>query len=160
ADGKSTVKAPLMNQKGEFKFFDSPDLKAVELPYSGNNLSMIVLLPVKRDGLTDLEKQLAADKLAGWTGQMKPTKDLAVTLPKFKFSADFNLNEPLAALGMKDAFDARKADFSGLNGGKEEVYLSAVVHKAFVDVNEEGTEAAAATGVVVATRAALQSPTF
>ncbi|MFL5340437.1 MAG: serpin family protein [Gemmataceae bacterium] len=160
ANGKTAVQAPLMHQSGEFKFLDGPDLKAVELPYAGNELSMLILLPAKLDGAADLEKQLSADKLTDWTKQMKPTKELAVTLPKFKFTSQFGLNDQLKALGMKDAFDENKADFSGMNGGKEDVHISAVVHKAFVEVNEEGTEAAAATGVVMAVRALRQTPTF
>ena len=160
ANGKDAVKAPLMHQSGEFNFYDSPDLKAVELPYSGQGLSMLVLLPTQCAGLADLEKKLTPEQLAKWTEQMKPTKELSVTLPKFKFTSEFSLKDRLSALGMKDAFNPDKADFSGMNGGKEEVYLSAVIHKAFVEVNEEGTEAAAATGVVVKARAVRVTPTF
>ena len=160
ADAKTPVKAPLMNQSGEFNFFVSPELKMVELPYSGKDLSMLVLLPAKRDGVAELEKQLTPAKLADWSKQLKPTRELPVTLPKFKFTSEFKLNDQLIALGMKDAFDIHKADFSGMTASAEGLYIDAVIHKAFVDVNEEGTEAAAATAVVMAPRGIRQTPTF
>jgi serpin B len=145
ADGKQ-VKTPLMHQKGTFNYADMGAYHVVELPYVGKDLSMLVLLPKRKDGLAGLEKTLNADRLKAIQNTLNPTKDVDVTLPKFKTTAEFALNKDLQALGMKLAF-AKEADFSGLNGGKEDLYIGFVVHKAFVDVNEEGTEAAAATAV-------------
>jgi serine protease inhibitor len=153
------VKTPLMNEHGEFNFMENETLQAVELPYSGKGVSMIVLLPRKRDGLKDLEEKLNAKKLAEWIGAMKPVHGLAVTLPKFKMTTQFELSKTLEAMGMKDAFGA-KADFSGMGGEPGLVYLSHVIHKAFVDVNEEGTEAAAATAVVASRAPGPPQPTF
>jgi serpin B len=148
--GLDKVKAPLMHQTARFKYLDADGLQALELPYAGKELSMVVLLPKKADGLAELEKTLSADKVAGWLGKLRE-QEVVVTLPKFKTTCDYSLSGPLAALGMKKAFQPT-ADFSGMNGRKDDLYITAIVHKAFVDVNEEGTEAAGATGVVVGVR--------
>jgi serpin B len=153
-----TVEAPLMHQKREFGFSENNDLQVLELPYSGDDLSMIVLLPRKTDGLAGLEAKLTVQNLAAWTGKLHRQK-VEVFLPKFKMTAQFSLNEKLSALGMTDAFTG-KADFSGMTGNRD-LYISAVIHKAFVEVNEEGTEAAAATAVVMAARSMPRpSPVF
>jgi serpin B len=145
--GASDAKVPMMHQTAKFKYHDAGDLQLLEMPYGGKELSMVVLLPKKADGLAGLEKSLTADKLAGWLGKVSE-QQVIVTLPKFKVTSEFSLNGALEALGMKKAFQMPGADFSGING-KDDLYIKAVVHKAYVDVNEEGTEAAAATGVVV-----------
>ena len=149
------VTAPMMHQTGEFGYFDGPDFQALELSYKGEDLSMLVLLPKERDGLADLEKSLSAEKVAEAVAKLRKQK-VAVTLPKFKTTAEFHLKEPLIALGMKDAFGT-DADFSGMSG-KKDLFISAVVHKAFVAVDEEGTEAAAATAVVVKLTALREPP--
>jgi serpin B len=153
------VKAPLMNEHGQFNYMENDTLQAVELPYTGKGVSMIVLLPRKRDGLGALEEKLTAKSLAEWTGAMRPVNDLAVTLPKFKMTTQFELNKVLEAMGMKDAFGPN-ADFSGMGGEPGLLYLTHVIHKAFVDVNEEGTEAAAATAVVASRAPGPPRPTF
>jgi len=146
AGGTCPVDVPTMFQKTEFGYFEDGDLQVLDLPYAGNDLSMIVLLPRKIDGLGDLEAKLSPENLAVWTGKLERSK-VKVFIPKFKMTSQFGLNNQLAALGITDAFTG-KADFSGMNGRKD-LYISAVIHKAFVDVNEEGTEAAAATGVIM-----------
>jgi serine protease inhibitor len=153
------AKVPLMNEHGQFNYLENETLQAVELPYVGKGVSMIVLLPRKRDGLVALEERLTAKLLAEWTGGLKPINDLTVTLPKFKMTTQFELSKELQKMGMKDAFGA-KADFSGMGGDPGLLYLSYVIHKAFVDVNEEGTEAAAATAVVVSRAPGPPRPTF
>jgi serine protease inhibitor len=158
-DGKKE-KVPMMHQTGEFRFFANEELKVLEMPYAGDNLSMVLFLPVKKDGLPELEKQLTSENADKWLGGLHKVKDLQVAVPKFKMESEFKLNDVLGSLGMKLPFDALKADFSGMTG-QTGLFLSAVVHKAFVEVNEEGTEAAAATGAVVAVRSApVQRPTF
>jgi serpin B len=145
----AAVKAPLMHRTGDYKYLDGGDFQALELPYKGKDLSMVVLLPKKVDGLAEFEKKLTEANLTGWLGRLRK-QEVIVTLPRFKTTREFMLKGPLQALGMKRAFVPGGADFSGMSGtnGKR-LFISAVVHKAFVDVNEEGTEAAAATGVVV-----------
>jgi serpin B len=149
--GDKTVPAPLMHQQARFAYLDGPDFQLLEMPYAGKDLSMVVLLPKKLDGLASLEKELTAANLGRWLKGAQEQK-VQVALPRFRLTAEFGLNKALAELGMPSAF-SESADFSGMGGSKGELYLSAVVHKAFVDVNEEGTEAAAATGAVVAARA-------
>jgi serpin B len=151
--GADKVKTPLMHQTARFKYLDADTVQLLELPYAGKELSMVVLLPKKVDGLAQLEQTLAADKLAGWLGKLRE-QEVVVSLPKFKTTCEYSLKGPLEALGLKKAFGST-ADFSGMNGKSRDLFLTAVVHKAFVDVNEEGTEAAAATAVVVTLSAAM-----
>ena len=148
------VKVPMMHRTGDYRFLDGGTFQALEMPYKGNEMSMLVLLPKKIDGLADLEKSLTADKLADWYKRLNETEDVEVTFPKFKVTAEFSLNDELKKLGMTDAFGG-KADFSGMNGKKNDLFISAVLHKAFVEVNEEGSEAAAATAVIVKKEAAV-----
>src|SRR5262249_8844508 len=116
---------------------------------------MIVLLPKPGDELEKLERTVTAEKLAGWVSNLQEQK-VIVSFPRFRLTGSFALIDSLETLGMRKAFSNGEADFSGMNDGRERLYISAVEHRAFVDVNEEGTEAAAATGVAVA---ALIMPT-
>ncbi|NQT51969.1 serpin family protein [bacterium] len=153
AGGKTTT-APLMYQRQKFGYAESRDAQALEMPYVGEDLSMIVLLPRKADGLAALEASLSADTLNGWLGRMRHPRTVRVYLPRFKMTSAFRLGQQLKVMGMPDAFNARKADFSGMDGREDHLYIAAVIHKAFVEVNEEGTEAAAATAVVMKARSA------
>jgi serine protease inhibitor len=146
--------APLMHQTEEYGYLDGRSFHALELPYSGKNLTMVVLLPKKVDGLADFEKDFTADKLAAWIGKLRKQK-VIVALPKFKTTQRISLAPTLSEMGMKQAFTAG-ADFSGMGGDPGDLGLSDVIHKAFIDVNEEGTEAAAATAVIVAGTAAVR----
>lgn len=141
----STVKAQMMTKRDGFKYAETGDLQVLELPYSGFNLSMLVLLP-KGDGTSALEGMLTPQNLAGWTGSMQ-YEDVELYLPKFKFETKSYLAENLKAMGMPTAF-SDSADFSGMDG-TQELSIAEVIHQAFVEVNEEGTEAAAATAVVM-----------
>jgi serpin B len=120
------------------------------MPYVGKELEMVVILPKKVDGLPDVEKSLTPAKLKGWTTSTR-TEKVELTLPKFKVESGFDLKEALMALGMKTAFDDKKADLTGM-ATVEDLFIGAVIHKAFVEVGEEGTEAAGATAVVVDTK--------
>ncbi|KAG8442444.1 hypothetical protein GDO86_011288 [Hymenochirus boettgeri] len=134
-------------------YVESLKTKIVEVPYVNNELSMIIMLPDDiEDGTTGLEKleqELTYGKFEEWTNpeNMKRT-ELELYLPKFKLEGEYNLNSVLSSMGMSDAFNKGNSDFSGMSG-KRDLFLSKVVHKSFVDVNEEGTEAAAATGVQI-----------
>jgi len=147
---------PMMNQTAEFNYMETDDFQALELPYVDDELSMIILLPKQAacapgDGVTDLEKTLTTGSLSQWLAKLRKRK-VIVSVPKFKMTSQFSLSGVLKSMGMTDAFSA-KADFSGINacapGSRKDLFISAVIHKAYVDVNEEGTEAAAATGVVM-----------
>jgi serpin B len=147
-DANRKVQVPMMNQTATFGYFENAHLQALRMPYRANHHALIVLLPTKRDGLAGLEAALTSTKLAEYGAALREQM-VEVAFPKFKMTDGFSLNGALTAMGMKDAFINGQADFSGMNGGRESLYLSAVVHKACLDINEEGTEAAAATGAVV-----------
>jgi serpin B len=148
--GNKDVEAQLMHQTVDAGYFNGGNFALLDLPYEKGDLSMIVLLPKDVDGLPALEKSLSADKLAGWLAKRGHAK-VVLTLPRFKVTSEFLLNEELRALGMKTAF-TKAADFSGMTT-RDQLFISAVVHKAFVDVHENGTEAAAATAVVMEKKA-------
>jgi serpin B len=146
ADG-GKVDVPLMHRTGPYHYAEADGYQLLDLPYQGGRVSMTVLLPRKPDGLAAVEKGLTADRLAGDLKRLRPEERVHLYLPRFRVEKGFELTGPLQALGMKAAFDA--ADFGGMHTGPEKFKISRVVHKAFVDVNEEGTEAAGATGVVL-----------
>jgi serine protease inhibitor/uncharacterized protein involved in exopolysaccharide biosynthesis len=150
------VTVPFMSGTENFGYAKLPDLQVLEMPYSGEEFSMVMLLPNEMNGLARLEEQLTTGNLDLWTRKLK-TQKVTVFMPKFKMTLEFQLAKTLAAMGMMDAFDAGKADFSAMDGITN-LYISDVVHKAFVEVNEEGTEAAAATGVEVSTYGISDKP--
>jgi serpin B len=155
--GKS-IKVPMMNQKQKFGYAEHENLQILELPYVGEELSMLVLLPKKVDGLTELENKLTADNLKKWTRHLGE-REVWVFLPKFEMTSAFRLDKTLASMGMPDAF-SMNADFSGMDG-TQKLNISAVIHKAFIAVDEQGTEAAAATGVVIGVKSLPQpAPVF
>jgi serpin B len=148
------VNVPFMAKQSAFRYAAMPTFKMLELPSKGNELSMLVMLPDARDGLTGLEKELSGAKLEAWTSALRST-EVSVFLPRFKMVFQLKLNDAMKALGMKNAFSATLADFSAMTG-KPDLYISEAIHKAFVEVNEEGTEAAAATGIVMAPTSAAR----
>ncbi|KAI6054585.1 leukocyte elastase inhibitor [Marmota monax] len=151
---KDTKTVKMMYQKKKFPYGYIQDLKCrvLELPYQGRELSMIILLPddIEDDstGLKKIEKQLTLEKLQEWT---KPENldiiEVNVKLPRFKLEESYILNSDLTRLGVQDLFSSSKADLSGMSGARD-LFISKIVHKSFVEVNEEGTEAAAATAGV------------
>ena len=143
---QSKVNVPLMHQQTRMGYAEEDTLQVLEMPYAGRELSMVVLLPKKVDGLLELEKAITVDKLVSLMSKLR-IREVSTYLPKFKLETSFELNRTLVTMGMKQAF-SHAADFSGISSA-EALYISAVLHKAYVDVNEEGTEAAAATGVVM-----------
>jgi serpin B len=147
---------PMMHRTDSYGYFEEERFQGLKLPYVGNELSMVILLPKKvswvfegktLDALKSLEKELTPKSLEAWMAKFR-TRKVDVSLPRFKVTQEFELSKTLAAMGMKDAFDANAADFSGMTG-KKDLFIAAVAHKAFVAVDEEGTEAAAATAVVM-----------
>ena len=143
---KCETKVDFMQRQVSLKYFEDDLAQVVEIPYSGKSLSMMVVLPKEKYGMEQLEDHLDENLYHSYQKSMR-TKKVKLTLPKFKITDDFELNKPLKNLGMESAF-GKNADFSGMTGDKD-LYISNVVHKSFVEVNEEGTEAAAATGVVM-----------
>ncbi|KAG3293752.1 serpin B4-like [Ictidomys tridecemlineatus] len=143
----------MMAKSGHFNFAFLEDVQAkiLEMPYKGNDLSMVLLLPNEADGLQELEDKLTAEKLMEWTSprSMEMT-NVDLRLPRFKVEETFDLETMLSAMGMEDVFCPQKADLSGMTG-TQDLSVSKVMHKSFVEVNEEGTEAVAATGGVAGT---------
>ncbi|XP_048258257.1 leukocyte elastase inhibitor-like [Haliotis rufescens] len=142
----------MMHSKKKFNlcFDETLNCQILEMPYVGGDLAMYVLLPKCLDGLDELEHKLNVNTLEFALSHMQKLM-VSVTLPKFTLQSSFHLNGILKSLGMTHAFDEHKADLSGIDGTRL-LYISEVVHKAFLEVNEEGSEAAAATAVVVRKR--------
>lgn len=151
--GQPDIQVPLMHQQDYFGYLETETYQAIELPYRGREESMIVWLPKRPEGLADLEKSLTADSLAPSLNSMR-RKEVKLFLPRFKIGATLALADTLASLGMKQAFTPA-ADFKGISD--ESLFLSAVIHQALVEVDEVGTEAAAATAIVAVTAAAPQA---
>jgi serpin B len=141
----SQVTVNMMHQTEYFQYAQAQGYQAVELPYDGGQLSMVVLLPDEGQ-FTAFENSLSASLVSGVLASMQ-SQSVVLSLPKFQYDSSFGLKQALTALGMQQAFtDA--ADFSGMTGSKG-LFISDVVHKAFVSVDEAGTEAAAASAVIV-----------
>ena len=132
----------------------------LELPYQGEDLSMVILLPHDTHGLGKLEEDLTHDKLQDALAlvSLSHPEEVEVSLPRFKLTQQFTLNEILSKMGATDMFNEFEADFSGMTPGPEKLYVSHVIHKAFVEVNEKGTEAAAGTAVVLSNKS--RNPIF
>ena len=145
------VELPMMNQAKEFNYSENDTVQILEMPYEGNKLSMVIFLPKEKKGIRGLENLLKAENVKDWLSTLRK-QEVIVSLPRFKMTSEFLLNEALKSLGMADAFDMKLANFSGMTPDPVGLYISKVIHKAFVDVNEEGTEAAAATAVVMTLR--------
>jgi serpin B len=139
------VMVPMMRQAESFGYARGEGYQAVELPYDGREMSMVILLP-DRDGFDAFEDSLDARRVEAIIKTLK-YRQVALTMPRFEFDSHFSLNQALVALGMPAAFSGG-ADFSGMTGNRD-LFISDVLHKAFVSVDEEGTEAAAATAVVM-----------
>lgn len=170
----NTVKTQMMYmkpKKAQFNYADLEKLQILELPYKGDKISMIILLPKQGEDydyetgkiitstytLEDIE--LSSEKLNEYKSQMQETKLDAIYLPKFEFDTKYSLNENLKALGMPTAFTWPGADFSGMDGSNY-LYISEVIHQAYIKVDEKGTEAAAATAVIGKFGAAMQRNVF
>jgi serpin B len=152
-EGGGKVRVPLMFQQERIPYLEAGDYQVVDLAYRGGNLSMLVLLPKRKDGVRDLESSLSAQILDDCVAQMR-TCAIKLFLPRFKIRwGTVDLKDQLTALGMPLAFSRSQANFSGINGrvppDPESLFISAVFHQAFVETNEEGTEAAAATAAAV-----------
>lgn len=152
-----TVQVPTMVQSGDFRYANLDRLEILELPYAGGQVSMLILLPREQDGIAQLEQELSASNLAAWQDELRE-QEVVVYLPRFRMACMSRVDEALKAMGMTDAFDSARADFTGMDGRPHWLYLGAVLHKAYIEVNEQGTEAAAATAVTMEAGAAPGEP--
>ena len=152
----TTLTTSMMRLKSSLRYNKTPEFQAVRLPYGDGRMSMYLFLPAKGKSLADLLPQLTA---ANWQQWMKGFNEttLTVELPRFKAGYKASLNEPLKAMGMSDAFSEMDADFSAIpKDGRRDLYISKVVHEALLEVQEKGTRAAAATGVIMSKRAMVE----
>jgi serpin B len=141
---------PFMNQTGQFRYAEVPGAQVLQMPYAGGSLTFDAILPTETEGLAKIEASMTPENLTAWFAQLA-NADVQVAMPKFTNKAGFSLNQTLAKMGLANAF-TRAADFSGIDG-KHDLSISEVMHRAFIAVDEQGTEAAAATGVAIAVRA-------
>jgi serpin B len=150
----TTVTVPMMRRTGPYPYRETPDAQVLELPYAMGDLSMFVVLPKARGGLPAIEERTP---ISAAVGEDAPRRLVAVTLPKFTFTWGGDLTRTLARLGIRKALDPRAADFSRMTAA-ERLFVGVVLHKAFVAVDEKGTEAAAVTAVAMAPTAAPGEP--
>lgn len=156
-ESNETIEAPMMYQKSRFDYAENDQLQLLSMPYEGDRLSMIVLLP--KDDLSSLEESLTLEDLQGWQEELQ-AQEVMVYLPKFKMETEYELGTQMKELGVELAFDPDQADLSGIaDVSPQNLYIQFATHKAFVEVNEEGTEAAAATGIGVGVTSAPAEPT-
>jgi serpin B len=147
-----TIDVQMMRRTGHYGYAETDDLQAIQLDYAGGETSMLILLPKAIDGLGKVEADLSSKKLGETINNLKYS-DVDLSLPRFKVEQSITMGQILKAMGMKLAFNAQQADFSGMTTAQR-LYIGEVLHKAFVKVDEEGTEAAAATAVAMRALAA------
>lgn len=153
--GGSEVTVPMMEQEQLLAYAEGEDYQAVELPYNGRQLSMLILLP-QVDSFHNFEESLTSEQFTSIVTSLE-TRNVHLKMPKFTYELDFSLKDTLSGMGMVDAFQLGVADFSGMDGTRF-LFIGDVVHKAFVSVDEAGTEAAAATAVIMPTIGPPTSP--
>lgn len=152
-DSSRKVTAPFMYQQAKFKYAEDDHVQVLELPYGHGELAMRIFLPRNADQLGTVEHGLTPSDFAQWTNRLQ-REDVQVWLPRFKVETAYSLEDVLPAMGMPLAFEPGRADFSGMSSASS-FFISAVIHKAYVQTDEEGTEAAAATGVTMHATAVL-----
>ena len=146
--GGRSVQTHMMWTFAKFGYVERSGVQALEMPYVGGALSMVVLLPREIDGLPDLEGTLNAKTILAWTKKLRRQR-VEVHFPRFAMTRYYPLSAALQSMGLRDAFSQKDADFTGVTSAGQ-LFIDTVVHKAFVEVNEKGTEAAAATGMAKA----------
>ncbi|MEN3008576.1 serpin family protein [Pseudothermotoga sp.] len=145
-DETTSVEVNMMKLTAMFKYFEDEQVQVLQLPYAGGRFSMVIVLPKENVRLSDVERKFSLQRLMHWLENLK-ILEVQVYLPRFKVEQRFSLKEILTKMGMVDAF-TDSADFSKIDGTKM-LKIQNVIHQAFVEVNEEGTEAAAATAVII-----------
>lgn len=155
ADG-TIIRVPMMNKLDTLPYFSADIFKAIKLPYGSGRYNLVVLLPHNEKSTHDIINNLSAENWQAWMKKFEPTERVDVTMPRFKFAFETSLKDVLSQMGMQKAFIPKAADFSGIS--KEELFISEVKHKTYIDVNETGTEAAAVTSVGFATTSFREEP--
>ncbi len=160
-DGTTSTPLPTMSREASLRTATGPGFKVVEIPYRGDQLAMDIFLPDARNAVAAMESELTAARLTSTFAALAPTQ-VALRLPRFRVETpSLSLRDAFRALGMTTAFDAGRADFTGIANPPtpaDRLVISDAFHKVFVEVNEAGTEAAAATAVVMARRGLIRPP--
>lgn len=151
----SEVTVPMMSQEASFRYAEGEGYKAVELSYSDKDTSMLIILPAL-ENFNEFEMTLNAERVSEIVENLVST-EVSLKMPKFEFEKSLALGQMLQEMGMSAAFDPYMADFSGIDDNRD-LYITNVLHKAFISVNENGTEAAAATAVIIGTTALPPPP--
>jgi serine protease inhibitor len=144
----SRKKTPMMHQRGEYQYLEQDEFQAVRLPYGNKRLSMDIFLPSEKIGLQKFLDLVATDEWNQWAADFSESEG-EIAIPRFRVEYEITLNDALKSLGMKSAFDPQHADFGAMVSSTAKTYISSVKHKAFAEVNEEGTEAAAVTSTEI-----------
>ena len=155
SDG-TKLQIPTMSKLDKVPYLALEEFKAIKLPYGEGSYNMVVILPEEGNNSGNVIKNLSSESWKNLMAGFKLTDRVQIAMPRFKFSFESTLNQLLSDMGMQKAFIAREADFSGIS--EEDLFISAVKHKTFIDVNETGTEAAAVTGAVFATTSFREEP--
>ena len=151
-------KLPMMNQQGRFVLREDESATSLALDCKGADRSVVFVLPKKRHALAELESSFTLARLEELTSSSVAAQKVELRLPRFEVDTRFSLNDALKKLGMVRAFERGRAEFAGMNGGKEQLQIDAVLHKAVLKVDEQGAEAAAATAVAIGVRSAPSQP--
>jgi serpin B len=141
-----SIQVPIMHKSGDLMYYENADMQVVDIPYKEDKLSMMIFLPWEKEGFEKMEN-LLNKRLYTQIIDSLGKENVDLSIPQFTTTFDFKLDKALPVMGMPLAFSG-KADFSGMTGRKD-LYISHVIHKAFINVNESGTEAAAATVVIM-----------
>jgi serpin B len=152
-NSENSVNTDFMHQKSHAGYYEDEEVQAIELAYKGNKKSMIIILPKETDGWKLIGRILTPERLSIISQGMED-KEVEMAIPKFTYESQFNLKETLVLMGMKEPF-SDDADFSGMTDAND-LKIDEVIHKAFIEVSESGTEAAAATAVIMVLKSALQ----
>lgn len=152
----STIEVPMMSKLEKLEYASNNLFKAIKMPYGNGQYNMVVFLPADANNSQDVIDELSGSKWKNWMDEFEITDRVDITMPRFKFAFEAGLNDILKKMGMQKAFMAETADFSKITD--EDLYISSVKHKSFIDVNETGTEAAAVTSVTFSTTSAGNEP--
>jgi len=156
----TTTQRAMMQQRGDFQYLENGNFQAIALPYGEGDLSLYLFLPAKGTSLSQFLRTLNAANWNEWMNAFENSNG-QIVMPRFRVEFEATLNEPLRNLGMRVAFDPQNADFSGILQSSQKPFISEVRHKAYAEVNEEGTEAAAATSTdIQVISAMIPSKTF
>lgn len=143
------VQAPFMHKTDDFSYMETDQLQLLELPYKEKKMGMVIILPAEEKSILEIEQQLSWEYLEELLAELS-VMEVRTSIPRFTIRSQFGIRPVLENMGMKKVFQPGKADLSGMDGGyRDDLHISSVVHQAFVEVTEEGTEAAAATGITV-----------